>query len=342
MSTILRRLRPLLPVGACLLAGWLGLLVGGCSPHKNDAPPADQVRAALTATLPPYLAVDAVETEAIPTAADQAKVNAKVTVTPKETLYVNDRRIPGDPSILLIKPAQAAGAKVTLYGSLQAQRTLDRWTLTPAEFSSGLNGFGQPRSAFGIQCFVAGSPEAAAATKALQEHADELERQAQARQEKERQAKQAQVEQAQREAQAAEERLLRATAPGSRYLGTVTNPTTSHSQRLRLAFTEQRGTLLRAEATDPDRPADHRPLAGELVPRRADVSTDAPDDPTDQKTYPIQLTATADGKQETVNGRGSLYWGQSGPVRLRPNDQGGLEGEAVVFGRLVIRLQREP
>ncbi len=163
----------------------------GCSPHQTDAPPADQVRAAFAAALPAYLAVTEVETETLPTAADQAKVNAKVTVAPKDTLYVNDRRIPGDPSILLIKPAQAAGAKVTLYGSLQAQHALDRWTLSAPEFPNDLASLGQPRSAFGVQCFVAGSPEAAAAIKALQDHADALEREMQARQEKERQAKQA-------------------------------------------------------------------------------------------------------------------------------------------------------
>ena len=119
-----------------------------------------QVRDALSATLPPYLAMGEVETEAIPTAPDQAKVNVKVVISPKETLYAPDRRVPGDPSILLIKPVQVAGGKVTLYGFVQAQRTLDRWTLAAPVFPDGFEALGRPRSAFGAECFVTNSPEA--------------------------------------------------------------------------------------------------------------------------------------------------------------------------------------
>ncbi len=124
-------------------------------------------------------------------------------------------------------------------------------------------------------------------------------------------------------------------------MGTLTDPSTGRSQHLRVTFTSQEGTLLRAEATAPDRPADHRPLSGELVPPRIDADPDAPD-PNNTKTYPVQLSASADGKQETLNGRWGLYWGGGGPVRLRPTDQGGLEGEAIVFGRYLVHLQREP
>ena len=339
-------------MGDCFLALALGLILG-CSPRKDNAPPADQVRDGLSAALPPYLAVSGVETEAIPVGPDQAKVNAKVIVAPKETLYVPDRRIPGDPSLLLIKPVQAAGGKITLYGSLQAQRTLDHWTLGAPEFPDGFEQLGRPRSAFGSQCFVTNSPEAAAAIRALSDHADELERQMQARQEKERQARQveveqkqreeqaerqarqAEIEQKQREEQAAKDRLLHATAPGTRYLGTLTDPSAGVSQRLRLTFTEQQGLLLRAEATNPDQPADHRLLSGELVPsaKRSDASYAPP-------TYPVQLRATP-GQQPAAKGRWNFYC-QQGPLSLVPNEQGGLEGEAVVFRRYLVRLQREP
>ena len=328
-------------VGSRLAALVLGLAWGaGCSPHKPDAPPADQIRDAFGAALPPYLAVAALDTETIPTGPDQAKVNAKVTVTPKEALYLPERRVPGDPSLLLLKSAQTAGAKTTLYGFVAAQRTLDRWTLSVPQFTDGLESFGRPRNAFGPQSFVAGTPEATAAIQALNEHAETLERERQIREDKERQARQAQVEQTQREAQALKERLLRATAPGTRYLGTLTNPYTHRTQRLRLSFTEQTGTLLRAEVTNPDQPADHRPLTGELVLSSEPANPANP--AAAAKVYPVQLSAGAVGKQETINGRWGLYWGAGGPLRLAPTDEGGLEGEAVIFQTFGVRLQPEP
>ncbi len=320
--------------GVCFLSLALGLILG-CSPRKDNAPPSSQVHDALTATLPPYLTMSTVETESIPTGPDQAKVNCKVTVSPKETLYAPDRRVPGDPSILLIKTVQAADGKVTLYGSLQAQRTLDRWTLAAPVFPDGFEQLGRPRSAFGAQCFVTNTPEAAAAIKALNDHADEQERQMKDRQEKERQAQQAETEQTQREEQAAKDRLLRATAPGTRYLGTLTDPSTAVSQRLRLTFTEQQGLLVRAEATNPDQPADRRSLSGELVPEAKRI-----DAPYATKSYPIQLSATG-GQQAAAKGRWNFYCHQ-GPLSLVPDDQGGLEGEAVIFQRYVVHLQREP
>lgn len=325
----------LIRTGLRFVVPGLVLSLGSCSPRNDKAPPSEQVRDALSAVLPPFLAVAGVETEAIPLGPDLAKVNVKVNVSPKETLYVPDRRIPGDPSLLLIKPVQTGGGKVTLYGSVQAQRALDRWTLAEPVFSDGFEQLGRPRNAFGAECFVSNTPEAAAAIKALNDHTDELERQMRARQEKERQARQAEAERRQRERQASLDKLTRAAAPGTHYLGTLTEPSGGVSQRLRLTFTERQGTLLRAEATDPDQPADHRLLAGELV-----LAAEHDDVSATDGNYPIQLSATT-GRQEAAKGRWNFYTGQ-GPLRLRPNDQGGLEGEAVIFQPYVVRLQREP
>ena len=64
-------------------------------------------------------------------------------------------------------------------------------------------------------------------------------------------------------AAAARQRLLAATAPGTRYLGTRIGYNGS-TQRLALVFREQQGVRLRAEASNPDDQKEKRAFTGEL------------------------------------------------------------------------------
>jgi hypothetical protein len=76
------------------------------------------------------------------------------------------------------------------------------------------------------------------------------------------QRKQAEA-QRQQEAAAARQKLVLATVPGARYLGTKTGYNAS-VQRIRLVFTEQKDALLRAEVINPDDPNEKRMFTGEL------------------------------------------------------------------------------
>ena len=154
-----------------LLGCLLLLISGGCTPRQKNAPPPEQVRDAVSAALPPFLSVVDCETEPLATGAESVKVNFKATVVPKETLYATDRTVPGDPSLLLIKPIQAVGAKSTLYGSVDARRIVDRWTVETSEFTDDLQRFGNPRGSFTDPYYVTGSPEAAQAIQELNAHA---------------------------------------------------------------------------------------------------------------------------------------------------------------------------
>ena len=119
--------RSVLFVVAFALAGCCELT----SPYQ--APPKQQVRDALRASLPPFLSLDSIELEPIPTGPEAVKVNFKATVTPKEDLYQVDREVEGTPRVTLLKVVQAAGTEVSLYGSVEAHRTMDLWTLGSPE-----------------------------------------------------------------------------------------------------------------------------------------------------------------------------------------------------------------
>lgn len=67
----------------------------------------------------------------------------------------------------------------------------------------------------------------------------------------------------QQDAVAMRQKLVLATVPGARYLGTKTGYNAS-VQRIRLVFTEQKDALLRAEVINPDDPNEKRMFTGEL------------------------------------------------------------------------------
>ena len=347
----------------------------GCGKGTSKSPPKQQVQDAVTVVLPPFLSLDSVELEPISTGPESAKVNFKAIVASKEDLCQVDRDVEGTPKITLLKVVQAAGTKVSLYGCVEARRTMDLWTLDPPQIQTGLEQLGKPRGAFNAQAYVIGSSEAIAALKQQAANA-EIERQAkeaaarqqeieraaqeerQVREDKAQKERQEQArialeeqrrknaeqqkkeeEQRKEEEEAALQKVKLATAPGTRYAGTLSDE--KSRQRMLLKFTEQDGFLIRAEASNPDAAIQKRTLTGEIISNSKQPSDTG-------KTHQIRLSpadggynATKDIMHKEIIGLTHLdhfYFdeNQAWTIDLDLTDTG-LEGET--SGGLTIRLQ---
>ena len=149
----------------CLIALIIALALAGCGKNTPKAPPKQMVQDAVAVVLPPFLSLDSIELEPISTGPEAVKVNFKVIVAPKEDLYQVDREVEGTPKVTLLKVIQTAGAKASLYGSVEAHRMMDKWTLELPQIQVNPNQFGNPRGTFDAQSFVIGSSEASAALK---------------------------------------------------------------------------------------------------------------------------------------------------------------------------------
>jgi len=337
------------------------VLLSGCE-KKNQAPSKQMVQDALLTSLPPYLSLDSIELEPIPTGLESVKVNFKAIVTPKENLYQVDREVEGTPTVTLLRVIQTAGAKASLYGSLEAKRTMDLWTLESPQIEIGLEQFGLPRGTFPPHSYITGSSEANAVLKEQVANAEQQkrarqaameqrererkvqqEREALGQKEREEQAEKARIamkeqqkieeEEQQKEEEEARQKLILATAAGTRYIGTISNK--DERQRLRLVFTEQKDFLIRAEASNPDRRGEKQTFTGELV-----------FNPKPEKGKPdvaFSIVLSPIGEQVLDYSVVWSFYRQEGSLKLYLTDIG-LEGEAHMgsFGSddYIIRLQR--
>ncbi|NLY01588.1 MAG: cell envelope integrity protein TolA [Rhodopirellula sp.] len=155
----------------------LSFTLSGCGKGSSTSPPRPQVQDAIAAALPPFLSIETVDIEPIATGSESAKVNFKAIVSPKEDLCRVVREVEGNPSITLLKVAQAAGTKLSLYGSVEGRRTMDLWTLESPHIQTGLDQLGKPKGDFQGEAYVTGTNEAATALKQQAANA-EAERQA--------------------------------------------------------------------------------------------------------------------------------------------------------------------
>jgi hypothetical protein len=353
----------------------VALAPAGCREiaSQYQTPPKQQVQGAVRAALPPFLSLDSIELEPIPTGPEAVKVNFKAIVTPKEDLYQVDREVEGTPPVTLLKVVQAVGTEVSLYGSVEARRTMDQWTLESPEIQVGLRQFGAPRGAFPAQSYVTGSNEAKEALRQQAANAAEIERarkaaqaqreleqkalleqqarEAKARQEREEQARivleeqrkkemeqrKKEEEERRKEEAAAEaearQKLILATVAGTRYIGTLSYE--GQRQRLRFVFTEQKGFVIRAEASNPDKPQQKQTFTGDLVFN--------PPPEKDGSVYPI-IMSPIEGIGDEWEVWSFYRRGRTGSLKLRLTDTG-LEGEAhtmwLAGADYTIRLQRE-
>ncbi len=130
---------------------------------------------------------------------------------------------------------------------------------------------------------------------------------------------------------AARQKLVQATAPGTRYLGTKIGYNAS-VQRIGLVFTEQKDALLRAEVINPDDPNEKRACSGEL-------RFNARPDPAGATAYPIVMDGLR--VQKTHPNRNSIF-DRPLTLKLQVTDHG-LEGiaDAGLGETFPVRLQRE-
>jgi len=337
--------------------------LAACGIDKPHSPPKQQIQNAVAAVLPPSLTLHAIDLESIPTGPDEVKVNFKAAVMPKEDLYQVARQVEGTPKVTLLQVVQPAGSKASLFGSVAARRTMDQWAIDPPQIEIGLRQFGAPRAAFDAQSYLAGSNEANEALKEQAANAEKLarakeearmerekerkaleEQQAredEARQKREEQAKvelekkrqkeiaqrKIEEEQRQKEEDAAHQKLVLATVPGTRYIGTISY--IGKSRRLRLVFGQEKG-MIEVEASDPDSPGLKRLFGGELL------SNPKPGE--HGEVYPFLLAPAGRGTGDYHSFPFDSFYGSDGsPLRLRLTDTG-LEGDQ---GGHVIRLQHE-
>lgn len=307
----------------------LAATFAGCGENTKQAPPKQQVQDAVRAAMPPFISLYSLEMEPISTGTDAAKVNFKAVVTPREDLYRLDRKVNGNPTVTLLKVVQTAGSKATVYGTIEAQRNMDKWTLKTPELQSGYEQFGRPKGSFDAQSFALGSAEANDALKQQAVNAEQEAKDRKALLEKQEKLEQDFQSKRQQDQQANKRALLEATAPGRRYVGSIA--WRQERQRLRLVFSEQKGFLLQAEASNPDKPSEKQTFAGEL-------NFDPRPDENSRVTYSILLSPIR--AQTAVSGRWEFYQ-REGSLSLNTTDSG-LEGEANIGGRQYqIRLQKE-
>jgi len=290
------------------------------------------------ANLPPFLSLDNIELELIPTGADAYKVNFKAAVVPKEDLCLVDRvsEVQGTPNVTLLKIVQASGAKASISGSVVARWATDQWTLQPPEIQ-GLTQFAKPLVDFPPQSYVTGR---AGANKALEEQAarkkaadDKKALEEKARLEQEEQARiQAEIAAtAAKEAEkVAHDKLIKATAKGTRYTGTI--ECRDQIQNIDLEFTEQDDPLIRVVVSNHDNAKQQQTFTGKLVfnpqPEKAGAVA-----------YHIKLSPVGESKGGFTEF--DYFYGMEGSLNLRLTDAG-LEGEAHMTFDFPISLKRKP
>jgi len=138
----------------------------------RSSPPRQQVQDTLAAVLPPFLSIESVRIEPEVMEAKTVKLDFKATAIVKENLYRVDRIVEGTPRVILVKLAQPSGTKTFIYGSIEARRLMDLWTLDPVRIEAGLSQLGTPWDSFGSNRYVTGTSEANAA---LQDQAAKME-----------------------------------------------------------------------------------------------------------------------------------------------------------------------
>lgn len=362
----------------CSILFILALTFTGCGKSTSQSPPKQQVQDAVAVVLPPFLSLDSIELEPISTGPETVKVNFKVIVTPKEDLCQVEREVEGTPKVTLLKVVQAAGTKSSLYGSVEAHRTMDQWTLGPPQVRVGLTQFGEPRGTFVAQSYITGSNEALAALKQQAANA-----------ELQRQAKEAALKQQERERLAREEQQAREDKVLKERQAIAEKERKDREEQTRIAFEAQRQKEMEVRKKEDEQRQKEEEAARQKIILatvkgtryigtktdykstqrlrvvfidqndtliRAEVSN--PDNPKEERTFVGELlfnpkpekeggvaysiVMSRIGGDDMTSDLFNIYKGRSVSLKLQLTDKG-LEGIADLGlgDRLPIRLQRE-
>ena len=162
-----------------------------------------------------------------------------------------------------LKIVQTAGAEKTVYGSLLAKRTMDKWDTTAPEFNSGLSELGQPRGAFLADTVVEGSDAYRQKLKERKDRHAEVVRKKDEGKRKIEEERLAKVAAEKAIIDARRQQLLDISAVGKKYVGTVDGR--RDKGRVELVFTKQSGFLIEAEISNSEDPSQKRLFTGEIV-----------------------------------------------------------------------------
>lgn len=302
----------------------LSVLVSGCSP---SAPSNDTIKRKLLEQVPAYVGIGAVELERVGDDNGVKSYNFKTSLTPKETLYSLEEKVPklGDtpeianapekPStVRLLRTLQKSGEVISLYGSFGAVKKVDQWQVDSVTFDFDLNTLGQPKGNFGPGTLVAGTAEA---QEALARQQREIAAYRAAIQELA--AKQAQDKE--QKAAAEQTKSLAALKTGTIYRGTLTRQLEQigapESQEISLTVTEQNGSVIRFDVSNPST-KEQQSFVGDIQFGRKEGLLHA--SPAAKKS--------ADPRNARDRSRWSFYFG-TGSMDLNSDV---LEGQALIGG----------
>lgn len=203
-----------------LIALAASFMLPGCSGEDaRDAPPKSDMEAAAKAAIPPFLSLAAFDSEAIPVAENHVKINFKAKVKAAEDLFIADRFIDGDRSLMILKKSQSSGTEANLYGSMVASRTMDKWDISRPDIDSGMAQLGKPRGSFDSRAMIDGSDEMKKFLAQREAERAEMARAEEEQAKENEEARRAVLEEKKRAAEANRKRLINGTAVGKRYRG---------------------------------------------------------------------------------------------------------------------------
>jgi hypothetical protein len=286
------------------------------------APLQAEQEAALKGAIPPFLTLDAFESEIIPMQEDRVKINFKAKVKAAEDLFISDRRLEGDIHLMILKTSQTSGTDANIYGSMHAKRTMDKWDISHPDINSGMAQLGSPRGSFDARALVDGSDEMRKFFADLEAKQAELAKAEEEQARKNEEARLALLEEKRIAKEADKKKLTEATAVGKRYRGIIVESPGGNEvrQAVEIQFTSQSGVLITAELHNPDKPSHKQVFIGELVfEQQPDANR------SNNRHYPIMLSPKQ-VSEEFMQDRLRIYF-QECVLRLEPTDQG-LEGEA--------------
>jgi len=209
-----------------------------------------------------------------------------------------------------IKPATKAGDVLTVYGSSLASYEFKAWKISNARLEQHIEMTGAPRSAFGADILVVGSPEAAALADeisqasaaldaALVEITTGVDRLVEAKRRDDADALKVK-EQAEQERHKA---IIAAVATGRRYEGRLGN----HPIGIEFTESNEVGTVVRARIYNPQAPKLSRLFSGSVILK-----------PYDLTTPPIQLSPGLPVGTDTAG----IYVNTSDKIFLTPTANG--------------------